>query len=231
VSIAVRSENCLSMFRSNQIIPNPRWLRRGYAEFEQLVRTAKAPIVLLEGSRSAPAEVLLKMEQLAAYLMQRFPSLIARSGNAEGSDQAWARGVNCVAPERLQLVLPVPNYKAQAILPANEVAALREVPPEDYHAARTLCREHYEYGPHKGPAVFDPLPPFKKPYLERDALKVLGHTDYSGKRRKATVALFYLDPNKRNGGGTGHTMRLCEAERVPYFLADDWLEWLQEERR
>jgi len=57
----------------------------------------------------------------------------------------------------------------------------------------------------------------------------LGHTNYSGKRQKATTALFYLDPNKKNGGGTGHTLRLCEAQRVPYFLAEDWLSWRQRE--
>jgi hypothetical protein len=59
-----------------------------------LIRVAQAPVVLLEGSRSAAAEVQLRMEELAARLMETFPSLIARSGNAEGSDQAWARGVN-----------------------------------------------------------------------------------------------------------------------------------------
>ena len=44
-----------------------------------------------ESPGSAPAEVQLKMEELAAHLMETFPSLIARSGNAEGSAQAWAR--------------------------------------------------------------------------------------------------------------------------------------------
>jgi len=211
------------------IVQNRRWLRHGYAEFERLISAAKQPVVLLEGSRNAPIEIQSRMEQLAAHLMRSFPSLIARTGNADGSDQAWARGVNRVDPKRLQLVLPVPHYKAETIAAANEVAVLQEVPPEDYGAARALTREHYEYGASKGPAAYDPLPPFKKTYLDRDALKVLGHTNYSGKRQKATTALFYLNPNKRNGGGTGHTLRLCEAQRVPYFLAEDWLSWRQRE--
>jgi hypothetical protein len=33
------------------ILPAPRWLRRGYAQFEQLIRAAEASVVLLEGSR------------------------------------------------------------------------------------------------------------------------------------------------------------------------------------
>ena len=211
------------------IVQNPRWLRRGYTEFVRVVSVAKQPVVLLEGSRNAPVEILSAMEHLAAALMRAFPSLIARTGNAEGSDQAWARGVNRMDPKRLQLVLPVPHYKEASIAAANEVAVLQEVPPEDYGAAKALTREHYQYGSSKGPAAYDPLPPFKKTYLDRDALKVLGHTNYLGKRQKATTALFYLDPNKRNGGGTGHTLRLCEAERVPYFLSADWLSWLPKE--
>ena len=57
------------------IVQNPRWLRRGYTEFDRLISAAKQPIVLLEGSRNAPAEILSKMEQLAAHLMLTFPSL------------------------------------------------------------------------------------------------------------------------------------------------------------
>ena len=57
------------------IVQNPRWLRRGYTEFDRLISAAKQPIVLLEGSRNAPAEILSKMEQLAAHLMRTFPSL------------------------------------------------------------------------------------------------------------------------------------------------------------
>jgi len=62
------------------IVQNPRWLRRGYREFDRLINAVKQPVVLLEGSRNAPDEIQAKMEQLAAHLMRRFPSLIARTG-------------------------------------------------------------------------------------------------------------------------------------------------------
>ena len=211
---------------NQNVVANPRYLCRGFTRFQEIISTAKSPVVLFEGSRNVPVEIQMKMESLAAHLMKKFPPLIARSGNAEGSDEAWARGVNRVAPERLHLVLPVPNYRAKSIGPDNEVLSLREARPDDYGAARKLCREHYEYGSRRGAEAFDSMPPFKKNYLERDALKVLGHTDYSGKRRKASAALFFVDPQKPNGGGTGHTVRLCEVERVPYFMADDWSEWM-----
>lgn len=67
---------------------DPRYLRRGFARFQEIVSTAKSPVVLLEGSRNVPVTVALKMEQLAAHLMETFPALVARSGNAEGSDEA-----------------------------------------------------------------------------------------------------------------------------------------------
>lgn len=212
---------------NQNVVPNPHYLCRGFARFQEIISAAKSPVMLLEGSRNVPVEVALKMQSLAAHLMKTFPALIARSGNAEGSDHAWARGVNQVAPERLQLVLPVPNYRAKSIEPDNETLALGEAAPSDYGAAQTLCREHYQYGARKGAEAFDSMPSFKKNYLERDALKVLGYVDYSGKRRKTAAALFYLNPEKANGGGTGHTVRLCEAERVPYFLADDWSTWME----
>jgi hypothetical protein len=213
---------------NDNVVPKPRYLFRGFARFHEILSTAKSPVVLLEGSRNVPDAVALVMERLAAHLMKMFPTLIARSGNAEGSDTAWACGVNRVAPERLQLILPVPNYRAKSIEPDNETLALGAARPDEYGAAHALCREHYQYRSMKGGEAFDPLPSFKKNYLERDALKVLGHTDYKGKRRKATAALFYLDPQKPNGGGTGHTARLCEVERVPYFLSDDWATWMDE---
>ncbi len=204
---------------------NPHWLRQGYAEFARLIREARHPVVLLEGSRDVPTEIQRRMEQLATHLARTFPTLVARSGNASGSDQAWARGVNAVAPIRLQLVLPIPNYKSDAIETGNQVMALQEAPKQDYHTAKNLTRENYVYGARRGAEVYDRLPPFKQTYLDRDALKVLGTSDYFGRRRKATAALFYVNPSKSNGGGTGHTLRLCEAEKVPYFLAEDWLLW------
>ena len=64
---------------------------RGYDAFVELIQKVDRPVVLLEGSRDVPLEIQGRMEQLAARLMRTFPHLVARSGNADGSDQAWAR--------------------------------------------------------------------------------------------------------------------------------------------
>lgn len=203
-----------------------QWLRHSFDDFARAVSGAPSPVVLLEGSRDVPAAVQNVMERLATHLLRRFPTMIARSGNAEGSDQAWARGVNAVAPNRLNLVLPVRNYKRVAIAPGNDVLPLDDAPPPATEAALRLTRDHYAFGSRQGARAFDPLPAYKKNYLIRDALKVLGAGGPPAPRAKATAALFYLNPAKAGGGGTGHTVRLCEAAAVPYFLADDWLTWL-----
>lgn len=175
---------------------------RGYDAFVQLIQKADRPVVLLEGSRDVPLEFQGQMEQLAARLMRTFPHLVARSGNADGSDQAWARGVNSVDPKRLDLVLPVPNYKGKRIETGNQALSLAEAPPYDAQAAKALTREHYVSGSNMGGTAYDGLPAYKKTYLDRDALKVLGWGDYRNKRCKAMAALFYLNPNKKHGGGT-----------------------------
>ena len=207
------------------IVEKTKWLRRGYPAFVAVIASSSRPVVLLEGSRDLPAEVQAVMARLAEQVMKAFPTRIARSGNADGSDQAWARGVNAVAPERLQLILPVPGYKRGAWADGNQTLALQEAPAEYAVAARELTREHYTSGRRSGAAAYDGLPDYKQNYLDRDALKVLGVPDYRGRQQKAAAALFYLNPSKPGGGGTGHTLRLCEAKRVPYFLSEDWLGW------
>ena len=124
--------------------------------------------------------------------------------------------------------LPVAGYKRAAMADGNQTLALQEAPAEYVTAARELTREHYTSGRRRGAAAYDGMPDYKQNYLVRDALKVLGVPDYRGRQQKATAALFYLNPKKPGGGGTGHTLRLCEAKRVPYFLSDDWSVWLEE---
>lgn len=41
---------------------------------------------------------------LAAFLANEFPQAVFRSGNADGPDALFARGVNAIAPERLTQV-------------------------------------------------------------------------------------------------------------------------------
>jgi hypothetical protein len=65
----------------------------------------------------------------------------------------------------------------------------------------------------------------KAAYLIRDTLKVAG----SGSEiPKPIFALFYVDPADPMAGGTGHTLRVCEMEAIPYAFQNSWTSWLTE---
>jgi len=66
-------------------------------------------------------------------------------------------------------------------------------------------------------------PRYKAQYLLRDALKVTGSEKLNFK--PATFGLFYLNSTKKTGGGTGHTIRICELQNVSVFLQSEWLNW------
>src|SRR4030067_1006747 len=90
----------------------------------------KKPYVALEGSRTITHEAAEKMERIARILVTALPNLIVRSGNAEGADIAWAKGVNSVAPERLELFVPQKNMPKKNIVAGNRVITISDVSHE-----------------------------------------------------------------------------------------------------
>jgi hypothetical protein len=63
----------------------------------------------------------------------------------------------------------------------------------------------------------------KARYLLRDTLKVLG--DEKSGLSPATAALFYTQTDPMQGG-TGHTIRVCQQNKVPVFLQAHWWRWI-----
>jgi hypothetical protein len=53
-------------------------------------------------------------------------------------------------------------------------------------------------------------------------MKVIGHCDAFP---KPICALFYVDLEDPLAGGTGHTIRVCQQEGVPYAFQDSWTLW------
>ena len=68
------------------------------------------------------------------------------------------------------------------------------------------------------------LPPHlaKAKYLIRDTMKVIG---VSEEIPKPIFALFYVDLDDPISGGTGHTIRVCQMENVPFAFQDSWGSW------
>ena len=53
-------------------------------------------VVLLEGTRNVPEENQNKLTLFAAEIAKQYPDMIFRSGNASGSDELFAKGIESV---------------------------------------------------------------------------------------------------------------------------------------
>lgn len=71
------------------------------------------------GARDTPDFILKDMERIGRALASQGFEL--RSGNAEGADQAFARGANGLAPALVTLYLPWYSFHQEAIHPENTV--------------------------------------------------------------------------------------------------------------
>jgi hypothetical protein len=88
---------------------------KSYDAFNALMDKELRPVVLLEGTREVPSEDVVKLMALARRLAIAYPHAIFRSGNATGSDEAFAEGIRSVDPARLELVLPVSGHRKKQV--------------------------------------------------------------------------------------------------------------------
>lgn len=61
----------------------------------------------------------------------------------------------------------------------------------------------------------------KAAYIIRDTIKVIGTRHIP----PATFGIFYDDLTKPMTGGTGHTMKVCEQNKIPYINQTIWFDW------
>ncbi len=193
------------------------------SEFSQAIKAATRPIVLLEGTRSLGREAEPLVEAFAAQLAQCFPNVTFRSGNAPGSDQAFARGVATVDVSRLEVVVPYTRHR------------LSERP----EGVRVLSLEDIENDAELGRLTLDASPIYenlfasrainasaaKVRYLLRDTLKITG--DEEADFAPATAGLFWVNPLKPKTGGTAHTIRVCEKMGLPLWTQEKWENWFK----
>jgi hypothetical protein len=195
------------------------------AQLQPLLSRTTTPVILLEGTRQLPAEKRQALVDVGQRLAQAFPQAIFRSGNAAGTDEAFAAGVATVPGSKLQLVLPTPGMGRSRRPAFATCLALEDLPQAERHH---LTRESLAASPENhrlfdlylrgqsGNAAYA-----KAQYLVRDALKVHGSTALQ--LASATVALFFIHNLDLTSGGTAHTIRLCERQEVPVFTQLDWL--------
>lgn len=197
-----------------------------FSEFRSIIETCPDGVVLLEGRRSIPDGDAALATATSKMLAGLFPKLRFRSGNAEGTDQAFSEGVAQVAQGRLQVVAPYASHRkskryADAIYDSPE--SLTKI-QDDEVAYKTANASPKNKGMiekrHKQGALLA-----KAAYLIRDTMKVTGHSEQFP---KPIFALFYVDMEDSMAGGTGHTIRVCQQEGVPYAFQDSWQTWLPE---
>lgn len=196
-----------------------------YVTFSELLSNATAPVVLLEGTRELPAGVAPELTVLAAHLARAFPQARFRTGNAQGSDEAFAAGVASVDPTRLEFVLPYPTHRSKQRPVQSPTRSVDELPAVQFQemvdttlaASPQYERVAVNYHQRK----VHPRQSATAQLLLRDTLKVIGAEGMP----PPVAGIFYVHAADPDRGGTGHTMRVCRALGVPVIPQFQWLEW------
>ena len=176
------------------------------------------PHILLEGTRQVSKTRAEKLLKMGAELAKKNESSTFRSGGALGSDEAFSLGVTSVPRSKLELVLPSISYRKTKITFPCVKFGLDQVTEVELRAlveAASEATPKYKSGFH----CFPNLPPRPKAsiaLLLRDALKVIGAPSIG--LAPATYAYFNSNPENPHSGGTGHTIKICEARGVHYEI-------------
>lgn len=195
-----------------------------FDEFHLIARTHARPVILVEGTRDLPESDAETLAAFSAWLAHSYPNAMFRTGNADGSDSAFARGVARVDPSRLEYVLPYGGHRKKAIAPESHCIPLTEIPRiEEERAVYHTAQASPEYESLLAKRDFIPKLRAKSLYLLRDTLKVVGSE--SAALETATFGIFYVNRADPMKGGTGHTIRVCRKLGVPVAYQDDWLHW------
>ena len=113
------------------------------------------------------------------------------------------------------------------IIAENRVITMSDINADFLEYAKKLsCKNYLSVDGKKfGKSAWDKIKRWQQPYLIRDVFKVTGVPFGKEKPIKTHLALLYINTKKKNGGGTGHTMRICEALGVPVIGYETWKDY------
>lgn len=115
------------------------------------------------------------------------------TGNALGSDAAYARGANRIDPTHVIIYLPWKTYNKEFLVEGNRIT-WDENPEWEF-----VARAHHP--------VFDQLKKGARSMMIRNA----------GILSKANACIAFLNHAKEGGGGTGHGWRISNTMGIPRF--------------
>lgn len=195
-----------------------------YSEFLKYVKQYERPVILVEGTRKLPDSDRPKLVELGKTLAKALPMALFRTGNAKGSDEAFAEGIQQIDPTRLQYILPYQKHRKDSISGQSYQVALTEISSVAEEQAVYLTKESSpEYSSLLEKRNKIPLLKAKARYILRDTIKVTGVAELS--LRPATLGIFYLNPENPMQGGTAHTVRVCRKQKIPVITQDEWMAW------
>lgn len=166
---------------------------------------------------------------MGRMLAERLPGVRFRSGNAEGTDTAFAEGVTAIAPARMEYVVTHAGMGLKRRVTGCRSVALADMK----HAADGEVGDYtLQASPDRSGLVAAYRATgragalgAKAAYLLRDTLKVTGSPDVG--LAPAAAGLFYVNEEDPLAGGTGHTIRVCIDRGVPVIVQATWLRWLE----
>jgi hypothetical protein len=198
-----------------------------HVDLQTFITTYDHPgaIVLLEGKRNVLVNDQDKLTALGRLLASRTRHMIFRSGNADGADHFFSLGVAAVDAARLQVITPYAGHRRKYNL-AGETFALDGIdllrePEVMYHSKQNRRMaspiDRYMDGLQDRAAK-------SAAYIIRDTVKVTGTSTIP----RATFGFFYDDLHDPRTGGTGHTIKTCIGNEVPFIDQRVWFAWLDE---
>ncbi len=180
-------------------------------------------IILLEGKRDVLEKDKVKLIELGKLLASSTEHIIFRSGNANGSDELFAKGVVEVDQKRFQVITPSSGhrkkhnkaYKTFSLSDIDLVSESEIVYQSKKHKETEKLIDPFVNGERNKIII-------KAAYIIRDTIKVIG----TKKIRPANFGIFYDDLSNPMQGGTGHTMNICKLNNVPMINQTIWFNWL-----
>lgn len=183
-------------------------------------------IILLEGKRNVAEDDKIKLYELGSLLVRNTQFMTFRSGNAAGADEYFFKGAATIDTSRIENILPYIDFNKRLnkfkfvsledIDLSNEINII-EKSKENKKMIKLI--DQYLSGNINRLTL-------KASFIIRDTIKVTGTENQKSNIHKATFGLFYDDLAIPKSGGTGHTMKVCEIENVPYITQTTWMNWL-----
>lgn len=141
------------------------------------------------GSRETTEEQRILFGKIGAFIVSNGWKVI--TGNAKGSDQAFAEGGNQINPKLVTLCLPWASYEKQAIVLGNKIV---KDPYKDWFEPAALYHPNWANLP--------------------NSVRCLMARNY-GIVSNSHKVIALLNNKKLGGGGTGHGWRVAEGLGIP----------------